>query len=177
LPRKELRAALAPNVTLDARDLAILRALVRDPRSSLRDIVASVEAAGLAISAETVRRRLAVLAKVVPFQPVPDLAALGLDCAMLLVRLRSGGRDRAKVVQRIHRWRPIEMFETTGRYDLAVRVPVERPGDLAAAVQDLRGMDEVVDVEYVLVGKVLAASAEWLLGSGPAGRARAPSKG
>ncbi|MCA1814090.1 MAG: Lrp/AsnC family transcriptional regulator [Halobacteriales archaeon] len=138
---------------LDARDAAILRALLPNPRASLREIVEAVRAEGMDISAETVRRRLLSLEKVVSFHPVPDLKALGMEGALLFVRVQGGAKARDKVVKRLVRWHPSNITETVGRYDIAATIPVRRPGDLAACVLDLRGLPEVQDIEYLLVSR------------------------
>lgn len=146
------RAARTPR-SLDARDVAILQALQPDCRASLREIVAAVRAQGLDISAETVRRRLAALQRLVAFHPVPDLQALGMESALVFLRVDGGAKARERVVKRLARWHPANLVETVGRYDIVATVPVRRPGDLAAAILDLRSIAEVRDVEYLLVAR------------------------
>lgn len=131
--------------------------------------MASLRAQGITLSAETVRRRLMALEPHVAFQPLPNLSALGLSAAMLLVRVRGGTQDHDAVLKRLRDLHAYHVIEAVGRFDLAALLPVHGPRDLAAAISSLRGMEAVEDVEHLLVTRSESSLERLLalLASGP----------
>ena len=144
---------LKKTIELDDINIAIVEELQKNPRESLRTISNKLHRQGISASPETIRKRINSLKGSIEFQLIPNFEVFGFDNAILLIKIHGANGSRKRVIDRLHKINGFGVAETIGEYELTGFIAVKGSSELGKAIDSIKSLREVEDVNYLLITK------------------------